>query len=140
MNIRSYISTENNRLKRYKKIKKLLNIKISDKILDIGCGKKDKSFTWFNNENKIVGLDIVESCEIVKDNFRYIKGDGANLPFKDKEFDVAISIGVLEHIHPKEKFIKMLKEIERVGKKYAIVVPHRYCFIEPHFNLPFWYF
>lgn len=100
----------------------------------------DRSFILFNNENEIVGLDILNSCETIKNNFRYVKGDAVYLPFKDKEFDVVVSIGMAEHIHPKENFVKVLKEIERVGKKYAICIPHRYCFIEPHFLLPFWYF
>jgi len=140
MNIRKYISTRRNKLNRYKVIKRLLNLKESDRILDLGCGKKSKSFSIFNDQNEIVGLDILDSCELVKSNFTYLKGDGADLPFKNEEFDVVVSIGVLEHIHPRQKFIKMLKEIERTSKKYAIVVPHKYCFIEPHFNLPFWYF
>lgn len=129
-----------NRFKRYKIIKKLLNISKKDKILDVGCGKKDRSFACFNNENQITGLDLHDSCDLIKKNFKYLKGDASQLPFKNKEFNVVVSIGVMEHIHPHKKFVKSLKEIERVGKKYAIVVPHRYCFIEPHFQLPFWSF
>lgn len=129
-----------NRFKRYKTIKKLLNITKEDRILDVGCGKKDRSFACFNNENQITGLDLHDSCDLIKKNFKYVKGDASDLPFKDKEFDIVVSIGMLENIHPKNKFSKSLKEIERVGKRYAIVVPHRYCFIEPHFQLPFWYF
>lgn len=128
------------RLKRYQKIKKLLYIKKTDKILDVGCSEDDRSFTCYNNENQIVGLDLLNSSRIDKKNFSYIKGDAVYLPFKNKQFDVVVCIGVLEHIHPEENFIKVLKEIERVGNKYAICVPHRFCFIEPHFMLPFWYF
>lgn len=129
-----------NRYKRYKKIIKLLNINKNDKILDVGCGKKDRSFRCFNKENKIVGVDLYDHCLDIQKNFSYIKANAKDLPFKNKEFDIGISIGMFEHIHPHSDFLKALKEIERVSKKYAIVVPHRYCFIEPHFQLPFWYF
>jgi ubiquinone/menaquinone biosynthesis C-methylase UbiE len=129
-----------NRFNLCKTIIKILEISPENKILDVGCGKKDRSFSCFNDENQITGLDVYDSTENDKNNFKYIKGDAEKLPFKNKEFEVIISIGMLEHIKPKEKMIKCLKEIERVGKKYAIVVPHRYGFIEPHFQLPFWYF
>ena len=57
--------------------------------------------------------------------------------FKDKEFDVAISIGMLEHIGDQKRRNKICAEIQRVSKKYAIMVPHKYAFIEPHFKFPF---
>ena len=131
---------KNNRYHRYLKIMKLLNIKPTNTIIDIGCGKQDRSFRIFNKENKIVGIDLHEKCLDDQPNFKYIQANAKKLPFKDKEFDVGISIGMFEHIHPEKDFIKALKEIERVSKKYAIVVPHKYGFIEPHFQLPFWYF
>jgi ubiquinone/menaquinone biosynthesis C-methylase UbiE len=133
---------KNNRYKRYLKIIKLLNIKSTDTIIDVGCGKQDRSFRCFNKENKITGLDLYPLKEVINEhsNFSYVQGNATNLPFKDNQFDVAISIGMFEHIHPYKDFLKALKEVDRVSKKYAIVVPHRYGFIEPHFQVPFWYF
>ena len=135
-------SKEKNRYKRYKKVMDLLEISKKDNILDVGCGNKDRSFVYYNVENEITGLDLYKPSEIKtkKKNFRYVKGNAKNLPFKDKQFNVVVSVGMMEHIHPEKDFIKCLKEIERVGEKYAIIVPHRYGFIEPHFQVPFWYF
>jgi len=114
-----------------------LSIQPGDRILDIGCGE-GLSFERFNKKNKIVGLDTAKKQRIFQKNFKYIKGDGSNLPFKNKEFDLVICIGVLEHIFPFKKLKKAIKEIQRVGKSYLIVVPHMYTFIEPHYQLPFW--
>ena len=117
----------------------MLNLTLSDKILDVGCGD-GLSFEDFNKRNNIIGLDIHPNQKIFQNNFRYIQGDGSKLPFKKNEFDIVINIGVLEHIHPFKKLEKFAKEIQRVGKKYAIIVPHYYTFLEPHFQLPLWQF
>ena len=46
-----------------------------------------------------------------------IKGDVFNIPFKDKNFDIVFTSGVLIHIHPSE-VKKAMKEIYRCSRKY----------------------
>jgi len=71
-------------------------------------------------------------------NYKYIRQDAQYLnQFRDNEFDLAISIGMLEHIPGEKSFKKVVSEIIRVAKQYAVVVPYRYCLIEPHFGVPF---
>ncbi|MFQ6010396.1 MAG: methyltransferase domain-containing protein [Candidatus Aenigmatarchaeota archaeon] len=137
VNSRSY--SMNRRKKRYEKICRFVDLRPEDRILDIGCGK-GYSLEDFNKTNKIIGLDLHKNQRIFQENFSYVQGDGADLPFKDKEFDVVICVGVLEHIHPYEKLVKIANEIRRVGKYYAVIVPHYYTPIEPHFQLPLWQF
>jgi len=138
VNFRKLINPVRARKRRYQKICQLISLKPADKILDIGCGE-GLSFERFNKKNKIVGLDTFLKPRIFQKNFKYIKGDGVDLSFfKDKEFELVVCIGVLEHIFPFKKLERTAKEIQRVGKSYIIVIPHFYTFIEPHYQLPFW--
>lgn len=123
---------------RYKKICQLVKLKPSHKILNVGCGE-GLSFEVFNKTNKIVGLDIFQKPKIFQRNFSYVQGDGANMSiFGNKQFDLVVCIGVLEHIFPFHKLKKVISEIQRVGKRYIVVVPHYYTPLEPHSQLLFW--
>ena len=109
------------------KNKKVINI------LDIGCGEgqSDKYFLKNLPKIKITGIDVDDkaiseaksNCPkmIVKKNNIY------NLSFKDKSFDLVISLEVLEHLSNPQK---ALKEIKRVSNKFIISVPY-----EPYFSL-----
>jgi len=138
INFRKFINPIQARKKRYEKICQLVDLKPNHKILDIGCGE-GLSFEMFNKTNKIIGLDTNEKPRIFQKNFKYIKGNCVNLSFfKNKEFDLVVCIGVLEHVFPFKKLKRAVKEIQRVGKSYVVVVPHMYTIIEPHYQLPFW--
>jgi ubiquinone/menaquinone biosynthesis C-methylase UbiE len=138
INFRKHINPVQARKKRYQKICQLVGLKPEDKILNVGCGE-GLSFEAFNQKNKIIGLDTFAKPRIFQKNFSYLQGDAADLgPFKNKEFDLVISIGVLEHIFPFKKLKKVAAEIQRVGKNYAVVIPHFYTPLEPHYQLPFW--
>ncbi len=138
MNIRNFYNPVLRKKKRYEKITDLLGLKPEEKILNIGSGK-GYTFEEFNKENEIVGMDIFpEEDNVIKQrNFRYIQRKENTLPFKDNEFDVVISIGVLEHIQPQEAFEKTCEEIQRVGKKFLVLVPSLTTIIEPHYGFPF---
>lgn len=140
MNLRRYINPARARERRYRKICELVDLRPEQRVLDVGCGSGN-SFEAFNDRNEIVGLDIDPEQRIFQGNFRYVVGDGADMCcFEDKEFDVVVCIGVFEHIFPFEKLERMAKEIQRVGEAYAVVVPHYFTPIEPHFQLPLWQF
>jgi SAM-dependent methyltransferase len=125
------------RERRYKKICELVSLRPDDRVLDVGCGA-GRSFEDFNRENEIVGMDLDPQQKIFQDNFRFVHGDAASMDFfQDREFDVVVSIGVLERVVPYENLRRASREIERVGKAYVIVVPHMFTIIEPHSQLPF---
>jgi hypothetical protein len=108
-------------------------------MIDIGCGRGPRSVASLNQVNPIVGVDVLPATEVqlASPNFTYRRADAADLgQFADGEFDVAMSIGLLEHIQPRERLAQVVREHRRVARRYAVVTTHRFAFIEPHYRLP----
>lgn len=118
-----------------------VTIKSSMKIIDIGCGRDGRSFEKFIPQNwQIVGIDLRDP-KIIKHtypNFQYIQQNAKDLSqFADKQFDLAVSIGLLEHVTEEKSFQQTALEIRRVAKQYLIMVPAKFSWIEPHYGWPF---
>jgi len=127
------------RRRRYERICQLVGLQPHHSVLDVGCGNGD-SFETFNRENEIVGLDLQAQPTIQQPNFRYVQGDARDMHcFADGQFDVAVAVGLLEHIPP-EDLQTVANEIRRVARRYALVIPHIWTLIEPHYRLPCWQF
>ena len=109
------------------------------RILEIGCanGKDALQFLGDGTKYELVGLDIKDG-QVDMENFTFVQGDAASLPFPDKSFDLVISIGLLEHIEPMEKLSEVIREIRRVGKNHASIVPSVSTWLEPHTVKPLW--
>ena len=110
-------------------------------IIDVGCGPTGRSFedfippTW-----NITGVDLLDpqKCKHVHPNFQYIQQDAQDLSqFADNQFDLAVSVGLLEHVTEEMHFKKVISEIKRVAKQHIVIVPYKYCLIEPHYGCPF---
>ena len=124
------LDTSRLRLERYETIARLVALKPSDRVIDIGCGPGTRSIAAFNKTNEIVGVDLFEEAkvEIEQPNFRYVSGDACDLDdIADKAFDVAISVGMLEHIRPRQRLVAAIRETQRIAGRYCFVVPHRYA-------------
>jgi ubiquinone/menaquinone biosynthesis C-methylase UbiE len=111
------------------------------KVIDIGCGIDGRSFDdYVPNTWQITGIDLQlpDIMRHMHPNFTYLNQNACDLSrFKDGEFDLAISIGMLEHITDQETFKSITSEIQRVAKQYIIIVPYKYGWIEPHYGVPF---
>ena len=74
-------------------------------------------------------------------NLTCVVGDATEMSlFQDKEFDVAFSNSVIEHVGDRARQAKMAREIMRVGTRYFVQTPNYYFPIEPHFLFPFFQF
>lgn len=112
----------------------LKKAKKTDKILDQGCGIGQYTLTAYKLGFKnIIGVDFSEKLlKTAKTNAgklgykaSFVKGDIRKLPFKNNEFDIIISAGIIEHVPESNKAIS---EIARVLKKngYLLLhVPHK---------------
>lgn len=125
-----------------RKLTERYGLKDNARILDVGCGKGFLlyEFKKLLPEARIRGFDIsqyaVENAkQEIKDNLFVHKAQQA-YPFKDKEFDLVISITTLHNLCINE-LKSALQEIERVGiNKYITMESYRNE--EELFNLQCW--
>jgi hypothetical protein len=60
----------------------------------------------------------------------------APLPFEDKQFDIATSNAVIEHVGSREKQHAFYAELSRVAKQVFLTAPNRYFPVEHHTAIP----
>jgi len=109
------------------------------RILDVGCsrGKDLVQFLEGRDDLEITGIDL-KDYGLRQHNFRMVVGDATDIPYPDLHFDITLSIGVLEHIHPIEKLARVAREIDRVSKSYVVIIPSINTFVEPHIARLLW--
>ncbi|MEW6618229.1 MAG: pseudaminic acid biosynthesis-associated methylase [bacterium] len=100
----------------------LENLPLSMRILEVGsnvgnqllCLQKMGFKNLYAIEPQSYAVELSKSR--TKD-INIIKGDGFDIPFKDKYFDLVFTSGVLIHIHP-SSILQVMKEIYRCTKTY----------------------
>jgi SAM-dependent methyltransferase len=109
-------------------------------VLDLGCGHSGRSVSDYAPPDwTIVGVDLFPARKVdhAHPGFTYRRGSATDLSiFDDGEFDLVISVGMLEHITDPADFAIVAAEIQRVGRQWALVVPYRYAWLEPHYHVP----
>ena len=128
------------RERRYQRFMELCGVQPHERILDVGAGS-GAALERFNATNEIVALDLnpLDSDWIRSPNVTVQVGDATAMPFRDKEFPLAFSSSVIEHI-PKALQAKFASEVARVADRYYVQTPNRYFPIEPHYQLPLFHF
>jgi hypothetical protein len=128
------------REQRYRLFERLCNLQPEDRIVDVGAGW-GAALERFNTVNPIVAVDLKldTSQWLGSPNVTAMQADGADLPFGDREFDVAFSNSVIEHV-PKHRQAAFASEVGRVAERFYVQTPNRYFPIEPHYQLPFFQF
>lgn len=125
-----------------KKLIEAYNLKDGDKILDVGCGK---AFLLFELKkllpNSIItGFDIskyaLDNAKNEVKNSLFLHDAKDKFPFKDKEFDLVISLTTLHNLKIFD-LKNAICEIERVSKNSYIVV-ESYRNEAELFNLECW--
>jgi 2-polyprenyl-3-methyl-5-hydroxy-6-metoxy-1,4-benzoquinol methylase len=94
-------------------------------LLDVGCGEGVLTHEWAGKvDGRVVGIDLDDPQlhEQWKDrqapNLTYQVMKAENLPFADREFDVATAIEVLEHVPDPEHTVE---EMARVAARHLLV-------------------
>lgn len=115
-----------------KKRLRIMKIKKSDSILDLGCG--DGLNIMLLNQmgiKKVVGMDISEKllkmAEERNPKTKFFVGSAQKTPFKANTFDIVLIDSVLHHLMEYGDAVKEFKRILKSGG--------RLCFMEPHQSL-----
>ena len=116
------------KLKRNEVALELSHFHSSDRVLEVGCaeGFVLRYLLKHNYAKEATGYEISSykteqaqkraRSEGLASRLSFVVGDGINLPFADKVFDVVLLPHVLEHIPTKEGMITLLKEAYRVSR------------------------
>jgi SAM-dependent methyltransferase len=125
---------------RYRRFLELCRVSPGERILDVGAGA-GAALERFNRTNEIVAVDLnpLASEWLDQDNVTVQVADATKLPFADREFPLAFSSSVIEHI-PAELQPAFASEIRRVSQRYYVQTPNRWFPIEPHYQFPFFQF
>lgn len=121
-------------------------IQEQDTVLDLGV-TCDRTYShsnyleqWYPYKNRITasGIDDAKFLEEIHPGLRFVRVDGRNLPFADKDFDFVHSSAVLEHVGSREKQTGFLREAWRVARKgFFFTTPNRWFPVEFHTVMPF---
>lgn len=112
-------------IKRYKLLK--------NSMLDIPCGFGRFSPLFLRNKIKLISADLShamvsrtrENLSHVEGNKNFIVASVKELPFKDNSFDVTFTVRLLHHNFTRDDRVKILKELNRVSKRFVIVTMYR---------------
>lgn len=110
-------------------------------ILDVGGYPQ----FWENPSQygKITILNVHEITDLpngLPGNLELVVGDGCNLEYPDRSFDIVFSNSVIEHLGTYENQQAFAAESRRVGGALWIQTPAREFFFEPHLIMPFVHF
>ncbi len=106
------------------------------KILDLGCGDGLLSIALAKKKNSVIGIDVSDvSIELANKNKRifncqnvkFRQMDCRRLLFPNDHFDLAVSVDLIEHLHPDDLSL-YLDEVHRILKKnslYLISTPNK---------------
>lgn len=128
-----YIQNNLNKKKTY--LKQIEKYAKNKKVIECGCGTAKISTYFQNNGYDVSAVDIdneiidlakyIVKNSTYKDSPKFYNMSIMNMNFKNKEFDVAFSNGVLEHFK-NDEIIKILKEECRIAKFVIFGVPSKY--------------
>ena len=110
------------------------------RILDIGGNVYDWTDVPIESRITVLNVAPTDSSPTYPERFSYRQGDGRNLPFEDKSFDIVYANSVIEHLRTFEDQQRFAREVLRVGKGIFVQTPNRWFPIEPHFVAPFFHY
>jgi SAM-dependent methyltransferase len=127
---------ERARRRRHRIYRELVAPRVDESIIDIGCGAA--GLAQFEPESRITGVDLPNRPPdgYEAPHRRYVQADARVLPFADREFDIAYSSSVIEHLEPSDR-IAFAHEVKRVARRYFVQTPNVWFPLEPHVLIPF---
>ncbi|MFN9746412.1 MAG: methyltransferase domain-containing protein [Betaproteobacteria bacterium] len=84
----------------------------------------------------VVSLDDVTQLRARYPKITFIQGDGTRLPFEDRQFSIAYSNAVIEHVGAYQAQLQFLREMMRVSRRGFMTTPNRHFPVETHTRVP----
>jgi hypothetical protein len=113
----------------------ILDFGVSDVVND-GANVIERKYPQPENITA-VGLSNAPAFRAEYPAVRYVQiAPHAKLPFADKEFDIATSNAVLEHMGSRANQYSMITELLRVARQIFVTVPYRFFPVEHHTAIP----
>ena len=104
------------------------------RVLDVGGNEFNWLLLGTRPRLTIVNLDLNYGSQ---PEFIRVLGDGLDLPFKDRAYDVVFSNSVIEHLGTWENQKRFAEQCGRVGARFYVQTPNRRFFLETHQLTPF---
>jgi SAM-dependent methyltransferase len=82
----------------------------------------------------------IEDASMLEQRFpgvTFVRTTASGLPFASRQFDVAFSSAVLEHVGDTESQRRFVRELARVAPVFYLITPNRWFPLEQHTFLPF---
>jgi hypothetical protein len=127
-------ATRRFRERRMRRFAALFGIHEGTRILDVG-GTPD-NWQLLDVCPRVTLLNMPRGQERSTDRFEFVSGDGCQLPFPDRSFDIVFSNSVIEHVGSPENQRRFAEETRRVGKGYWVQTPNRLFPVEQHLLMP----
>ena len=110
----------------------LVGPRTDDIVIDIGCGAA--GLAEFEPQSQITGVDLPDRPPdgYEAPHRHYVQSDARALPFPDKEFDIAYSNSLIEHLERSDR-PTFAREVTESGEALLRVqTPNRWFPLEPH--------
>ena len=120
------------------KLERMLEIKASTRILDVGGTRANWSL--LSVQPRVTIVNLPRAMEPGEEGLPWIFADGCRLPFRDKSFDVVFSNSVIEHLGDPSRHEQFAREVARVGVRYFVQTPNRWFPVEHHLLMPLIHF
>jgi hypothetical protein len=134
------------RTKMYESFLRTLQPTAETTIVDIGATPdavtEDSNFLekWYPHPERITATSIEDASylEEAHPGVTFVQTAGGDrLPFEDRQFDIAFSSAVIEHVGDRSQQRQFISEMVRVSKRFFLTTPDRRFPMELHTFLPF---